>query len=201
MLQCDQELVSARDDVGRTDDRGQRGLAEQLCEGVTVSVVEGDDLMQDRCQLPRVVTNRIAKELETVNCACFLVLEMWGTSVPETTSNTARSARSVSFAGSLLYGYTPFPSSNSTCSRCRSRRRALKCSPDRLPCSRPQFPNGVGAYRRARVQRVHRCRACPMSRSGVGELVLEGSTGGLEREVVCIRTEGDGSGTCPSATR
>ncbi|MEO9327244.1 hypothetical protein [Gordonia aurantiaca] len=64
MLQRDEELVAARDDVGRTDDCRQRGLAEQFREGLAVGFVESDDLVQDRCQLPRIVTNRVAKELE-----------------------------------------------------------------------------------------------------------------------------------------
>lgn len=55
MFQRNQKLVPARDDVGGTDDRGRCGLAEQFREGFAVGFTEGDDLMQDRYQLPRVV--------------------------------------------------------------------------------------------------------------------------------------------------
>ena len=65
---------------------------------------------------------------------------------------------------------------------------------DRLPCSRPQFPNGVGGHiAEPECSEFIDAELVPCHVGGVGELVLEGGAGGLEREVVCIRTEGDGS--------
>ena len=64
VLEPSQKLVAARDQIRRSDDRGQARFAQELSERVSVVLAAGDNLMQDRGQLLRLMVERVLQEIK-----------------------------------------------------------------------------------------------------------------------------------------